>query len=107
MRFFKKKYLIICVLAGALLCFTSLDAGAANVSLEWNKNPESDIAGYRVYYGTTSRTYTTVVNVGNYTSCLISGLRTNRTYYFACTAYNTSGLESNYSAETSYRPRRR
>ncbi len=107
MNIFRRKLLIICILACAVFFQTATDLNAAVVSLAWSANPEPDIAGYKVYYGTSSRNYAMVVNVGKFTSCMISGLATNKTYYFACTAYNGSGLESNYSAEVSYTPRPR
>jgi hypothetical protein len=68
------------------------------VTASWNANPEPDIAGYKLSYGTTSGTYTTTVDVGNVTSYslpLVSGT----TYYFVVQAYNTTGLLSPFSAE--------
>lgn len=77
-------------------------ARSASVSLGWDANTEPDLAGYKLYYGTASRTYSGNLTVGNYSSCTISGLTEGRTYYFAVTAYNTKGLESPYSKELSY-----
>jgi len=74
---------------------------AAEITLAWDRNSEPDIAGYRVYYGRESRSYTNVVDVGNYTSCVIADLEDGVTYYFVATAYNTSGYESGYSNEIS------
>jgi hypothetical protein len=58
--------------------------------------------GYKVYYGVASRTYTNIVDVGDVTNTTISGLVEGTTYYFAVTAYNILGMESDYSAEVSY-----
>lgn len=74
---------------------------AADITLEWDPNSEPDIAGYKVYYGLQSGYYTNTIDVGNYTTCVISGLDSAKTYYFAATAYNTDGYESNYSNEVS------
>jgi hypothetical protein len=74
-------------------------AHAAEITLAWDQNSEPDIAGYRIYYGRVSRSYTNVVDVGNYTSCVIADLEDGQTYYFAATAYNTDGYESGYSNE--------
>ncbi|RMG08587.1 MAG: fibronectin type III domain-containing protein [Planctomycetota bacterium] len=60
----------------------------------------SDLAGYKVYYGTRSRTYTTVVDIPNplTTQHLIENLPPGR-WYFAVSAYDRQGLESGYSNE--------
>ncbi len=74
-------------------------AFAANVTLGWDRNPEGDIAGYRLYYGTSSRLYTANLDVGNTDQHTVTGLAAGTTYYFAATAYDISGAESAYSAE--------
>jgi len=72
---------------------------AADVTLQWDRNTEPDIAGYKVYYGTASRVYgVPIVLAGNVTTYTVTGL-TSGTYYFAVTAYNTAGLESGFSNE--------
>lgn len=71
----------------------------ATVRVSWNANGEADLAGYRVYYGIASGTYSHVVNVGNSTSADVSGLAAGTTYYFAVTAYDASQNESGYSQE--------
>ena len=82
---------------------SGVDAGqTTQVTLSWSPNPESDIAGYIVSYGTASGSYTTSVDVGNISSCSMDGLQPGQTYYFAAKAYNTSKLESGYSNEINY-----
>ena len=76
-------------------------AHAARVLLTWDPDPEPDIAGYRIYYGTNSRVYQVIVDVGNVTNTIVSGLERGLTWYFAATAYNTSSLESDLSEEVS------
>ena len=46
----------------------------AQVTLAWDKNSESNIAGYRIYYGTGSRSYNWFIDVGNATTYTITGL---------------------------------
>jgi hypothetical protein len=93
--------LIFLAVLSALVMARPGAAGAANITLAWDANTETDIAGYKIYYGTVSRTYANSINVGNFTSCTLS-LTEGRTYYFVATAYNTDGLESDYSSEISY-----
>jgi predicted phage tail protein len=73
--------------------------GTATVSLSWNRNTESDLAYYRVHYGTSSRSYSNSIGVGTTTSSTISGLTPGAIYYFALTAVDTSGNQSSYSQE--------
>jgi hypothetical protein len=76
--------------------------GTGSVDLQWNANPDPTVVGYNVYYGGASRTYTNVMSVGNTTNVTIGGLIEGQTYYFAVTAYDAYGDESDYSDETVY-----
>jgi hypothetical protein len=73
---------------------------AADVTLQWDANTETDLAGYKVYVGTASRTYGTPFTIGTQTTYSVTNLQPG-TYYFAVTALNSSGLESDYSNEVS------
>jgi hypothetical protein len=86
--------LLVCGLAPAAW-------GAHRVFLAWDPNPESDIGGYKIYYGVESRVYDVVVDVGNVTNTIITNLTSGTTYYFAATAYNLASLESDFSEEVS------
>jgi hypothetical protein len=73
---------------------------AASVALQWDAVSDSDLAGYKVYYQANSSTMPfqgSIVDVKNQTSTTIGNLDPNNAYYFAVTAYNTSGVESSYS----------
>jgi fibronectin type 3 domain-containing protein len=72
---------------------------ADSVTLAWDANSESDIAGYKIYYGRSSRNYTNCIDVGKRTSYTVSGIQMGLTYYFATTAYDADGYESYYSNE--------
>ncbi len=74
-------------------------AYASGVRVSWVENSVSDVAGYKVYYGTVSHNYQSNVDAGTFTSVEIDGLSAGITYYFAVTAYNKSGNESAYSQE--------
>ena len=88
------------VLLVALLI--SVWARAEQVTLAWDANTESDLAGYKVHYGTASGSYTTSVDVHNVTTAIVTGLTAGQTYYFVVTAYNAANNESGYSNQVSY-----
>jgi hypothetical protein len=76
----------------------------ANVTLTWSANVESDLAGYKIYVGTNSGTYSfpgSPFVTGKVTSYSISNLPKGQTYYFALSAYDSAGNESGLSAEVS------
>jgi PKD repeat protein len=52
-----------------------------------------------LHYGTSSRSYTAQVDVGNTTSRTVSNLTDGSKYYFAVTAYDQSRVESGFSNE--------
>ena len=93
--------ILIMPLAFCLLPFVSA-ALAASVTLAWDRSQDTDIAGYRAYYGTSSGHYTTMISVGNNTTCTITNLEPGRTYYFTATAYDYNGNESAFSQEIPY-----
>src|SRR6187455_1204919 len=69
-------------------------------SLSWNANPEPDVVSYRVHVGTVSRQYSQSFSTAA-PSIDISDLPSGPTYFFAVTAVNSAGLESDFSAEIS------
>jgi fibronectin type 3 domain-containing protein len=60
-----------------VLCQSAL---AAEIKLAWDANTESDLSGYKVYYGTSSQSYSGSVDVGNATSYTLTGLTQGQTY---------------------------
>ena len=92
----KKLFTILAILAIAGI------AQAATVQVTWNPNTEPDLAGYKIYYGTASGVYGDPIDVGNVTGHVMEITpQHGATYYFALTAYDTSGNESGYSDEAS------
>ena len=69
-----------------------------SVGFMWDANTETDLAGYKFYYGTAPRTYGAPVTLGLVTTYSVVGLLPGN-YYFAVTAFNTANLESGYSNE--------
>lgn len=76
-----------------------------SLKVAWTANTEADLAGYKVYWGTTSGTYTNSLNVGNVTSYTIPGLTEGTRYYITVTAYDTDGNESAKSIEATGTPK--
>jgi len=74
---------------------------ANNVTISWEANTESDLFGYKIYYGISSRSYSSVIDVGNVLEYTINNLSIGQTYYIAVTAYDAALNESNYSEEIS------
>jgi hypothetical protein len=87
--------------------FTATKTGSDTVALTWDPNPETDIAGYRVYYdidqgfpytGQGAVQGSSPIDVSNTTSFSLSNLQSSP-YYLAVTAYDNDGNESWFSAE--------
>ncbi len=84
-----------------LLYGARLYAGTATVS--WDANSESDLSGYKIYYGTSSGSYDDALDVGNKTSFSINNLVVGTTYFFVVTAYDFSGNESGFSDQVDFK----
>lgn len=88
--------------AALFLTGSAFAAGTNSVSLAWDPNPETDLAGYRLQYGLTPGIYPYVVDAGKTTSATANGLNQGTTYYFTVVAYNSAGQSSTASSEVSY-----
>jgi hypothetical protein len=85
----------------------STTASSSSVTLGWvaptensNGTPITDLAGYKIHYGTASQEYTQVVSLANPSlSRYVVDSLPSGTYYFAITAYNSQGTESALSGE--------
>jgi hypothetical protein len=95
-----KKFGVGVVLASLFGC--CMTKALTSVSLDWSPNTDPSVAGYNVYYGTSSRSYTSSINTGDNAQVVIDGLVEGQTYYFAVTAYTFDGYESDYSDEIIY-----
>lgn len=101
-----KRFMFVFVLVLIMACLAQ--AKTVNYTLKWDANSEADLAGYKVYQSTISGKYTVPVKVmaGTPASPVYEGVVTDDsdkvvTYYFVVTAYDTGGLESDYSNEVS------
>ena len=79
--------------------------GTLSTTLSWTAPTENedgtlleDLAGYKLYWGTTSGVYTNSVTIDNagITTYVVDNLAPG-TYEFVATAFNRSGVESRYS----------
>jgi hypothetical protein len=80
---------------------TPTPSNPGSAALSWTA-PAGGVAGYRVYYGTTSQTYSQTKGNGQYvtgTSYTVPSLTSGAKYYFAVTAVDSAGKESVYSTE--------
>ena len=82
-------------------CQLPVQAGQS-VTLAWDQCSDPNVAGYKIYFGTSSHDYTQSVDVGNATNATITVGSAGTTYYFAATSYDSSGAESDFSAEATY-----
>jgi hypothetical protein len=80
----------------------------SQITLQWEPSTTktdgtalTDILGYKIHYGQRSRTYAFTKFVGNQTSAAVSGLVPGRIYFFALTAYDSAGNQSELSGEVS------
>jgi len=76
-------------------------ASAQQVTLAWDASASTNVAGYRLYYGTNTRSYQFVTNTGLALTQSVALPRRGR-WFFAATAYDTNGLESDFSNEVSW-----
>ena len=91
-----KSVLRICILMVVNLLFCSVSHGSL---LSWRQNTERDLAGYRLYYGTAPREFSSSIDLGKTTKCELSPLNLTEgvSYYISMTAYDLSGNESDFS----------
>jgi chitinase len=106
-RFVISKLILAVMFTWVIFLFGQVTCFAFSVLLQWDPNAESDLSGYKVYYKADSSTLpfdgtgagggSSPIDVHNQTTSTVTGLDPNKTYYFAVTAYDTSGTESEFS----------
>jgi hypothetical protein len=123
-RVFRQRRILLytfILITSAIILFPKPSIYAADVTLAWTSNSESDLVGYYIYYkrGTSGAPYNgTGVDEGDspikiplgdfadpanpeYT---LHGLSDTETTYLVLTAYDTDDNESGFSNEVSYQP---
>jgi len=98
---------LLALLVCLSLAYAATPAPAAEVQLAWDAPMQADgtpvlnVAGYKLYSGSQSGQYQTVVPVGLTTTYTVKDVSTGQTYYFAVQAYDSTGAESAFSDEIS------
>lgn len=96
------KYFKFCL---RVIVFLLLSTGkfvySQGVLVSWQANPEPDIAGYFVHYGPESKSYHYRVPAGDSTEYILKSLPDSGVVYFAVTAVDEWGNESEFSDEVS------
>lgn len=93
------------IILSLVTCNGGGGTGSGSHTLAWDAPTQYtdgsplSVAGYKLYYGTASRSYSKSLDVGNVTSYSIS--LPSGSYYAAVTAYDSNGFESDYSNEVS------
>ncbi len=102
----KFRILLVGCIAGE--CFVS-GMNAAQVALAWDPpdgntdgSSMNNLAGYRVYYGTGSRTYSSTVDVGLARATIVMDLNQELPFFYTASAYNSNGTESALAEELSW-----
>jgi hypothetical protein len=90
---------LVVVLWSAFSPLTHASTTPGSVPVAWDRNPETSVTGYKVYWGRTSRIYEQAADAGNNLQAVLPDLTPGQPYYCAVTAYNAEGQESAYSAE--------
>lgn len=96
-----RRILWVLIAAALLLGIRPVAATAGSLSLAWDPNTEDDLAGYKVYIGTASQTFSQIIDVGHMTAFTVTDLLEGETYFSTVTAYDIFVNESDFSNEVS------
>lgn len=84
----------------AIIAILFMVSSSYALTFVWDANTEPELVGYKFYIGTAPRVYFNPFDLGNVTTYSRTDFLTDGTvYYFAVTAYDKYGIESDYSNE--------
>lgn len=85
-----------------ILLSIACSAFAQQVDISWIPNTDSDLAGYKLYYGKSKRFYKQWLDIGNVDSYRFTTFPDTGKIYLALTAYDSTGNESLFSNEVTF-----
>ncbi|MHB8056969.1 MAG: Ig-like domain-containing protein [Desulfuromonadaceae bacterium] len=98
-----KVFFYVCVFS----LLTATVSQARDVTIQWNPSSDTSVTGYKIHYnadsastpfkGTGAVQGASPYDAKKVTTTAVTGLDPARAYYFAVTAYNSTGTESVYS----------
>jgi len=80
----------------ALMWWSAATLNAQTVTLGWDASPSPEVVGYRVYFGTNAGIYMFSTNAGLTLTQTVVLPHTGR-WFFAATAVDSHGMESDFS----------
>ena len=92
-----KAFALLFLLALLSWVYPCPDAGAVVGEISFDPSPDSRVVGYKLYYGRSVESFDHVVDLGAETSHTIYDLAHGALYYFAASAYDQEGNESDLS----------
>jgi chitinase len=97
---------VISLVLFSLITLIVASIQAAEVHLAWDvletdaeASTLTNAAGYKLYYGRAGQSYEFVLDVGKVASYTLDGLEEGQPYYITVTAYDATGVESDFSNE--------
>ncbi len=93
-----RRPLLTLALSLLMIPFSAPCISATEARVAWDRSTDLSVTGYKLYYGTQSRNYSTAIDVHDTTSYTVSGLSDTQPYYLAVTAYSADS-ESDFSQE--------